>query len=220
MSFFLLIVQSGDAIQLLIVINLAISFALIGRLWRDVNRALWTRLVVGSFVGFPLELLAFRNAEVDHLKLWAAGAILAFVAFIVFRKREASDQSDETLDYRTPSALAVGALAGSMTTALGMPGPPLVLYLTAVGAGKQATRSISLTFFAGAYGASLILQATAVGVPKAVWITAGALVPVAGLGAWIGHILARRVNERAFHPAVLTLVGATGAYVLVEALLL
>ena len=51
-SFFLLIIQSGDAVQLLIVVNLAISLALISKLWRTVDRALWTRLVAGAFLGF------------------------------------------------------------------------------------------------------------------------------------------------------------------------
>lgn len=71
-SFFLLIIQSSDAVQVLIVINLAISLALIGKLWRSVDKALWTRLVAGAFLGFPLGLLAFRNADIDQLKVMVA----------------------------------------------------------------------------------------------------------------------------------------------------
>ena len=58
-SFFLLILQSGEAVQLLLVVNLTISVALVGRLWQGVDRALWGRLVLGSFLGFPLAYSVF-----------------------------------------------------------------------------------------------------------------------------------------------------------------
>ena len=217
-SFFLLIIQSGDAVQLLIVINLAISLALISKLWRSVDKALWTRLVAGAFLGFPLGLLAFRNADIDQLKVMVAVTILTFVAWTVLQKGSAQERSEVKPRFRTPSAIGVGALAGGMTTALGMPGPVLVLYLTAVGVGKEATRSVTLTFFAVAYGVSLILQATTMGVSTGVWVTAALLVPVAGVGAALGHVLAKRISEVLFRRAVLVLVVATGAYVLFDAL--
>ena len=217
-SFFLLIIQSGDAVQLLIVVNLTISVALIGKLWRKVNRALWIRLVMGAFFGFPLGLMAFQNADVDHLKVVAAATILIFVAASVFLRRDEEGNSAGVPLFRTPSAVGVGALAGAMTTALGMPGPAVVLYLTAVGAGKDATRAILLTFFAVSYGASLILQTVTVGVSGGVWITAGLLVPFAAVGALVGHVLTKYVSEAAFRRVVLTLIAATGAYVLFDTL--
>ncbi|MCH7957838.1 MAG: hypothetical protein IIB63_09820 [Proteobacteria bacterium] len=106
-----------------------------------------------------------------------------------------------------------------MTTALGMPGPAIVLYLTAVGAGKDATRSLSLTFFAVSYGASLILQSVTVGVGRGVWATAALLVPIAAVGALLGHALGKRVSEAAFRRVVLALVASSGAYVLLSTLL-
>ena len=217
-SFFLLIIQSGDAVQLLIVVNLAISLALISKLWRTVDRALWTRLVAGAFLGFPLGLMAFQKADIDQLQVMVAATILTFVAWTLLQNRNAPPGPGAKPSFRTPSAIGVGALAGGMTTALGMPGPALVLYLTAVGAGKEATRSITLTFFVVSYGASLILQIATVGVSAGVWVTAALLVPVAGIGAVLGHVLAKRISEALFRRAVLTLVAATGAYVLFDAL--
>ncbi len=218
-SFFLLIIQSGDAVQLLIVINLAISLTLIGRLWRSVNRALWGRLVIGSFLGFPLGLMTFQKADVDQLKVMVAVTILVFVAWTVLRRGDTAQRLDSTPRFSTPSAVGVGALAGGMTTALGMPGPAIVLYLTAVGVGKDATRSISLTFFVASYGVSLMLQAATVGVSSGVWVTAAVLVPVAAVGALLGHVIAKRVSEVWFRRAVLTLVAATGTYVLFDTLI-
>ena len=218
-TFFLLIIQSGDAVHLMIIINFAISLALIGRLWRDVNRALWIRLVLGALLGLPLGLMVFQNADVNQLKVLAAVTILTFVALAVFRRPGAADSSGRVPRFRTPSAVGVGALAGGMTTALGMPGPAIVLYLTAVGAGKDMTRSLSLSFFAVSYGVSLILQTATVGVSRGVWITAALLLPVAAVGAPLGHSLGKWVSEAAFRRVVLTLVASSGAYVLLDALL-
>lgn len=218
-SFFLLIIGSADAIPLLIIVNLAISLSLLRTLWRHVERALLSRLVIGSVLGFPLGLGAFQMADVNQLKIGAAGTILIFVAAAVIFRPAESSASDPQPRFRTASAVGVGSLAGAMTTALGMPGPVLMLYLAAVGSGKDAVRAMSLTFFVVAYGASLVLQATTVGLNRWVWVTAGLLVPVAVIGALLGHQLAKRVSERAFRAVVLVLIAATGTYVLFDALL-
>ena len=75
-GFFLVIIGSGDAVSLLIIINLTISLALVGKLWRDVDRALWSRLMLGALVGLPIGLLAFTRADVDQLQIGAAVVIV------------------------------------------------------------------------------------------------------------------------------------------------
>jgi uncharacterized membrane protein YfcA len=170
-------------------------------------------------MGLPLGLRIFQSTNVDQLKVVAAVTLLTFVALAVLRKPRLGNGSDLELRFRTPSAVGVGLVAGGMTAALGMPGPAVVLYLTAIGIRKDATRSITLTFFAVAFGASLILQSTTVGVSVEVWIAAGLLVPVAVLGALLGHALARRISEAVFRKAVLSLVAATAAYVLLDTIL-
>ena len=84
-SFFLLILQSVAAIQLLIVLNLVISLWVARNLWRNVPRALWIRLVAGATLGFPVGLAVFNYASVDQLKVVAAVVILVFVPLLAFR---------------------------------------------------------------------------------------------------------------------------------------
>lgn len=218
-TFYLMIMGSGDAVPLLIIVNLTISLVLVSSLWRDVNRALWVRMVAGALLGLPAGLLVFSRADVGQLKVFAAIVILGFVVVSVFLKPRAQGASTSGTGFRTSSVLGVGAVAGAMTSALGMPGPPVVLYLTAVRAGSVVTRATTLTFFAVSYGASLVLQSATVGVGREVWITGGLLVPVAAVGALVGHRLAGRVSETVFRRVVLTLVTSTGVYVLIDTLL-
>ncbi len=218
-SFFLLILQSATAIQLLIVLNLVISLWVVRNLWRNVPRALLIKLVAGATVGFPAGLALFNYASVDQLKLVVAAAILVFVPLLAFRHRSVQEQGASLLIYRSSSSVGVGILAGAMTTSRGMPGPVLVIYLTAHGADKDAIRAISLTFFAVAYAAALLLQALTFGVEGEVWMMAVVLVPVAGIGAQLGHWLSHRVTESTFRRAVLLLLGATGVYTLITTLI-
>lgn len=218
-SFFLLILQSATAIQLLIVLNLVISLWVVRNLWRNVPRALLIKLVAGATVGFPAGLALFNYASVDQLKLVVAAAILVFVPLLAFRHRSVTQEGPSFPIHRSSSSVGVGILAGAMTTSLGMPGPALFLYLTSLGADKDALRAISLTFFAVAYAAALLLQALTFGVDGEVWMMAVVLAPVAAVGAQLGHRLSQRVTESTFRRAVLWLLGATGIYTLLTTLI-
>lgn len=217
-SFFLLIIQSAEAVPLLIVINLAISLSLVGKLWRHVDRALLLRLLTGALLGFPLGLIVFSVVNLNQMRILVAATILVFVTLTVILGTAGSRGPVGEARFRTLPAVGIGTLAGGLTTALGMPGPPLMLYLTAAGSGKDATRATSLTFFTVAFGAALILQVATGGVTRWVWITAAALVPIAAIGALLGHVLAKRVSEGLFRAAVLVLIAATGVYVLIDTL--
>ncbi len=218
-SFFLLILQSATAIQLLIVLNLVISLWVVRNMWRNVPRDLWIKLVAGAVIGFPAGLVLFHYASVDQLKVVVAATIVVFVPLLAFRHRSVPEQGASPPIYRSSSSVGVGILAGAMTTSVGMPGPALVLYLTALGADKNAIRAISLTFFAATYAAALLLQALTFGVEGEVWMMAIVLVPVAAIGAQLGHWLSQRVIESTFRRAVLLLLGATGVYTLLTTLI-
>ena len=215
-SFFLIILQSGEAVQILIVMNLVITIGLAGAVWSQVDRALWGRLVMGAFLGFPVGLWVFSNADIGQLRIGVAVTILVFVAVTVLWKPSGNEGSAGR--FRTPSALAVGAVAGALTASLGMPGPPVVLYLTGLGVGKTATRAIALSFFVIALGATLVLQVATVGVGASVWMSAGVLLPVAGVGSYVGSGLSKRISEAAFRTATLAVVAATGVYALIDVL--
>jgi uncharacterized membrane protein YfcA len=112
----------------------------------------------------------------------------------------------------------VGISAGALTSSLGMPGPPVALYLTGLGLDKTTFRALALSTFIVMQLGSLFGQAVYVGIDARVWEYAVVLVPVAALGASVGHLLCRYVSERAFRRAVLLLLLATGAYMLYQAL--
>ena len=214
-SFFLLILQSSEAVQVILVLNLVICGSLCRHLWRDVPLELWRLLLAGALVGVPVGVAAFAYASLTAIYLAVAVAVLVFTVALVAIHRPSSDGS---VPYRSLSVFAVGVTAGAMTSALAMPGPVLVLYLTAIGVDKAKFRAVSLTLFTALYVAAILIQSATVGIPGRVWITAATLLPLAWAGAALGHAGARHIDEVLFRRVVLLLLMATGSYMLITTL--
>ncbi len=215
-SFFLLILQSAEAIQVIVVLNLVICGSLGRHLWKDVHLALWRLLLAGAVVGVPVGVVAFAYGSLSAIYVAVAVVLLGFA--VVLGWQGAPTVATGSAPYRPLSVLAIGIVAGAMTAALGMPGPVLVLYLTALGVDKETFRAVSLTLSAALYLAVILLQSATVGIPGSVWITAAALVPLAWAGAALGHAGARHINEILFRRFVLLLLAATGSYMLITTL--
>jgi len=239
-SFYLLILRSTDAVQLVILINFAISVVLVGRLWRAVPPRLWALLAGGGLLGFPFGLWLFARANVEIIELAVAAVTISFALAVLVQevigfgrgaRRAAPDAEQGAHDdvgqpwsrgrcvaFRRASAVAVGVSAGAMTSSLGAPGPPVALYLTGLGLDKTTFRALALSTFIVMQLGSLLGQSLFVGIGTGVWGYALVLVPVAMLGAGAGHRLCHHVSERAFRRLVLLLLLATGAYMLYQAL--
>ena len=240
---FLLVLESTEAIQILLVLNLVVPLCLVRHLWRDAPTDLARLLIMGAVLGLPLGMVMFAYASLDTVKVVVGALVLAFAGVLALRPSSlAAEPSTSTTEpptgsavpsedasnprsansqtprYRKPSVLLVGVAAGAMTSALSMPGPVLVLYMAGIGLSKTAFRALSLSLSVFLYSAALVLQAATVGVPPRVWITVATLVPLAWVGGLAGHALAGRIGETTFLRLVLLLLLATGLYTLITTL--
>lgn len=240
---FLLVLESTEAIQILLVLNLVVPLCLVRHLRRDAPTDLARLLIMGAVLGLPLGMVMFAYASLDTVQVVVGALVLAFAGVLALRpsslaaepststpepptgsavpSEDASNPrsaNSQTPRYRKPSVLLVGVAAGAMTSALSMPGPVLVLYMTGIGLSKTAFRALSLSLSVFLYSAALVLQAATVGVPPRVWITVATLVPLAWVGGLAGHALAGRIGETTFLRLVLLLLLATGLYTLITTL--
>lgn len=247
-SFFLITLRSTDAVQLVILINFAISVVLVGRLWRAVPRCLWMLLAGGGLLGFPVGLWAFARADLELIEIAVAAVTITFALVVLAQEMRgarrfgapsprpglgaaahvaaavanpapnAMPTAPRVVVHRPLSALAIGVAAGAMTSSIGAPGPPVALYLTGLRLDKTTFRSLALSTFMVMQLGSLLGQSLYVGIDARVWGYALVLVPVAALGAAAGHRLCHYVSEQAFRRVVLVLLLATGGYMLYRAL--
>jgi len=211
---FLLLLDPPQAIQLVIIVSTALSFAALRGLWHAIAPALLLRLALGSLAGLPLGLIALRHADPLLVRRLIGAAILAFTVVLGRLRRRRPHRRTALLGMRPGCDLAVGAVSGAATALVGMAGPPVLIYLLLAGAPPQVVRATLLSFFALAYAAALLSHVVAIGIPASTWIEAGILIPFATFGAFAGRPLADRLSVDAFARLAILLLAAAGLYTL------
>jgi uncharacterized protein len=218
---FLLFLDPARAIQLVIIISTALSIVVLWGLLPAIAPWLLLRLALGSLVGLPLGLLAFRYADPILVRAVAGAMILGF-AILVAVSRRRSGQSGQAEHWAAFAMnpgldLAAGAVSGFASALVGQPGPPVLIYLLLAGAAPRIVRATLLAFFALSYGVTLSSHAATIGIPASTWIAAGILIPFAFLGGLAGRPIGDRLGAEAFATLAIALLAVAGAYTLAAA---
>ena len=212
--FFLLFAEPGHAVQLVIIITLALSVVVLPGLHRAVHKPLLLRLALGSLVGLPPGLLAFDAADPVLVRAAAGIVILVFTTVLAanhLRRRGA------VFALHPGGDLVTGAVSGFATALVGMAGPPVLIYLMLAGATPRAVRATLLYFFALSYAATLVAHVATIGVPRATWLGAASLIPFAWAGGLIGRTVADRLGNEAAAGLAILVLALAGLYTLAAA---
>ena len=222
---YLLRLNSLAAVQLAIIITPLISLPVLPRVWPHADRGLLLRLGAGTLLGLPAGMAVFLHANPGVLRLLVGGVVctlaLVFLAQLVRGAATAKRNQTTGTGFLGGSVrtILVGGLSGAMTSALGMPGPALMFYLTALRLDKQTIRSTMLSLVIFSYLSGLLIQLFMAGVSAETgWLAAG-LAPFALVGSLLGHWVAGRLNQRQFLILVQVLLLATGGYMLLATLM-
>lgn len=207
--FLLLLFQPAEAIQINLILSLVISAALIAKIRKDIDYGILKRLVIGSAAGLPTGIIVFSFIDIHALKLGVSLIILALTALLMLKFRISRNRGRD---------LAVGGLSGSLTTSIGMPGPPLLLYFSGTDTQKAKLRGTTLAFYLFIYSLSLIIQVTVSGTSRTVWISSGAALPLVFAGLFLGQRLFNVINQRVFQIFTYIILIFTGVYMLIESL--
>jgi hypothetical protein len=121
--FFLLLAPPGEAIQIVIMLSLAMAAVVVPGVRHAIEPALLARLTIGSLLGLPVGLVAALHADPLIVSAAAGGTIVVFAAALAisrYRRRPAA------LMLRPGRDMAAGAVAGAATALVGMSGPPVL----------------------------------------------------------------------------------------------
>ncbi|GAB6152552.1 sulfite exporter TauE/SafE family protein [Desulfosporosinus burensis] len=207
--FLLLIFESHDAIQLNIILSLWISLLMTYKIRKEVNKESLIRLIKGSLIGILPGLFLFIFLDVRPLKIFVSILILASTGLLVAKVNVKQSNSKE---------LVTGALSGLLTTSLGMPGPPLLIYFAGAKVDKSTLRSTTLAYFVFVYLVSLFLQFSMYSISKGVWISTLWALPFTLLGIYLGQWVFARLNQQLFQKIIYILLLFTGIYLLLTTL--
>ncbi|EOP92137.1 hypothetical protein IGM_01750 [Bacillus cereus HuB4-4] len=207
--FLLMLFLPQEAIQINIILSLIISISLIWKIRMDVDFVLLKRFILGSIVGVPLGILIFISVNINTFKLAVSILLLLLTLLLICNVKVRSTQSRDFI---------VGGLSGLLTTSIGMPGPPLLLYFTGTNTEKEKLRATTLAFYLFIYFISLVTQILFTGTNKTIWESSFYAIPIVFLGLFIGQIMFKWLNQRIFKIFTYILLSCTGMYLLIESL--
>ncbi|MEX2411979.1 MAG: sulfite exporter TauE/SafE family protein [Candidatus Paceibacterota bacterium] len=208
--FLLMLFLPQEAIQINIILSLIISMSLIFKIRKDIDFKILKRFTLGSIAGVPLGILIFINIDnINALKLGVSTILLVLTSLLVLNFKVKSTEFRDFL---------VGGLSGVLTTSIGMPGPPLLLYFTGTDTKKEKLRATTLAFYLFIYFVSLLTQIIFIGTNKVIWESSFYAIPIVFLGLILGQIIFKWINQRIFRVLTYILLLFTGFYLLLESL--
>jgi uncharacterized membrane protein YfcA len=180
---------------------LTLAISVEARRWLDLRR-IWPLLVAGT-IGVPFGARVLTVLDVNVLKVLIGAVIAAFgVAFLCGFQREIKNEKLAM----GPVGLISGVLAGST----GMSGPPVILFLTNQGVGKQVFRANLAVYFTVLSLVAVIAFGREGLITTALLRYAMFLLPAMVVGGFAGIKLAHRVEERLFQRIALIIVTIAG----------
>lgn len=111
---------------------------------------------------------------------------------------------------RLPLTLGIGASSGFLSGAIGIPGPPIILFYLSGPSSARVARGSMIGFFAFTTATALVTYAWyGLYTDGVLWRAVG-LLPAFLAGIWLGRRLFGRVSEVAFRRAALVLLAVIG----------
>ncbi|SDO37404.1 Uncharacterized membrane protein YfcA [Paenibacillus sp. yr247] len=194
----MLLYPAHYAISLSMFLSLSSSLSSLPKVWNDVDRPLLKRLFIGSLLGLPFGGLLFYTSDMMWLKMIVGFSIIMSAIFMRVR-----------ISFPMGEGKRIGFLSGFLTSSIGMPGPPIVLFLTAKNLDKQIFRGTSIAFYCLVYSISLVLQ-FASGRFETDLLEFLTLIPVIFIGQVIGSVLYKRISQNWFRRVTFLLLLASG----------
>lgn len=214
--FLLLVFDSRESIQISIILSFVVSLLLIPKIIKDVDICLLRRLILGSVVGIPLGVLFYKFVSFYILKVTVSIIILIVTSILMIRSFNPKPIAVNGNTYLKITQLLVGSCAGLLTTSIGMPGIPLILYYNATKTEKETARSTALAFFLFVYIISMVTQLFTVKTNLAIVASSLILIPVVAVGVFVGNILFDKINQTIFQRITYGLLLFTGFYMLIK----
>lgn len=211
--FLSLIMDPHRAIPLVMLVSFCTLAMNIRSVWSIADKQLLRTLLIGSLLGLPIGAYVYFYLEIAKLKLFISVSIITITLLLVIQKWIV-----KWLRMISDKAMLFGTISGFLTLSVGMPGPPIVLYLVATDRQPREFRALSLTFLFLIYPITLTVFALSKSISMELIGHVLFLLPFSWVGISLGNIMHHRLSPEAFRRVTLFLIIATGLYSLVQSI--
>jgi uncharacterized membrane protein YfcA len=197
------IVPTQQAVATVAVTTLVTNIPMCIALRREAHWRAIAVICIGAFAGLPLGLWVLTHLSSDALRRVAGAVVLVSALSLALARRRKADLG-------LPYQLGAGFAGGVLNGAVGLGGPPVVLYFLWTAATAQMSRASFIAYFT----VLQLVQVSAL-IPLGL-VTAAALgwtalvAPAMLLGSYLGSLAFRAGGHRYFRAIALALLGGTG----------
>lgn len=199
----------AEAIQINLILSLVLSLSLIKSIRASIDYGMLKRYILGSSAGVFIGIIFFIWIEINSLKMFVGLVVLMLSVLLIFKF---------TITKSTRKEGIVGVISGALTSSIGMPGPPLLLYFSGTDHKKEVVRSTTLAYYLFIYLISLIVQVAFAGTSETTWISSLWALPVVFIGLYLGQMLFKWISQKVFQIIIYIILFATGISLLMNSL--
>src|SRR5690625_3405754 len=203
--FLLLIYPAHTAIQINIILSICRSAFMIFKIRKEVDHSLLVRLIKGSILGLVCGIFIYLFLDIQVLKMAVGILIIILTLLLIFKL---------TLNRTKNRDYTAGGISGLLTTSIGVPGPPLLLYFSGARIDKVTLRSTTLAYYLFVYFASLVMQVSFGGTSKEIWVVSMIALPPLIVGIGLGRLLFNWVTQNTFRIITYIILLFTSGYLI------
>lgn len=182
---------------------------MIYKIRKEIDLELLKKLIYGSPLGLLAGIFIYLYMNTELIKL-SVGIIVLILTILLI--------SNFTVKRSGLKDFTAGGLSGLLTTSIGVPGPPLLLYFSGVRIDKTILRSTTLAFYLFAYTVSLIMQIIFGGTNTEIWTSSALALPALFLGVVIGQLVFRKITQKVFLNITYVILIFTGLYLVITSI--
>ncbi len=182
--------------------------------YKGSDRKLQKRLLLGSLLGLPIGGGVFFYFDVEGLRLLISIVIILITLLLIFKH-----YFDRWLSKIEKKDWCFGAFSGFLTFSVGLPGPPIMLYLETKKADQVYYRAngIVFLFFIYPFPLTVLLLSGSITMEMVKYLLL--LLPVSYLGVLVGNKVHKLISKKFFILITYTILLSTGISLLLRTLL-
>lgn len=160
-------------------------------------------------IGIVFGIFIYLFVNIQILKIAVSVIILCLTALLTL---------NVTINRSKEKDIVTGGISGLLTTSIGVPGPPLLLYFSGANLDKTTLRSTTLAYYLFVYFTSLVMQILFGGTNKEIWLSSLIAIPPLFIGIILGQLLFKWISQNTFRIITYIILIFTGTYLIISSL--
>ena len=209
-----LLLPPQQVVPAFLALELLTTAHLLPGVWRQIDWKSLRWVIGGCLLATPLGLTLLAGLDAAAMRLMVSLCLLAIAALML------SGLAARLTPKQTPGplgALAVGAVSGALNGAVGISGPPAIVFYFATTA-AATSRATLIAYFLFTDIWALVLAGGAGLLTQAALPLIAVALPFSLAGIWLGQRLYLRLNEAQLRRLVWTLLAVLGAVGLAQSM--